>query len=474
MDIQTDNGPVPSTAEALAAVASASPVLLKLKRSATGAVDSSLPAEVLNVVWATTQFGADPTGSVDSTGAIVNAVNALPYGGEVRLGPGTFKVSDLPILPDGVVLVGDGTYATVLIITSASGSVAPGAAGGIRNMRVTCSAGSDRTLAPLVDIQKNAGFCENVEFTSYTSAVRVGSVKGNLVVNPRIENCRFSSSVVGAGTGAIYLANYADATVAHCTVTGPLTGPQPDYGLRVHNGDTFHVLGCNITKHGAALLMDLPAGTNNFATRVTSSLFDSSDTISGNAQVSSAQITPSGSVWGLTLSSSWFGLSAHKSGLTIAPAPGGTVDGVIICACEFPGNADCGLLVVGDNVKNVNVVGGTSSGNTFGLRFVSTSYFTVSGGHIAGPVAGRGPNRIGINIDAGPSGNYSIDQSVLLAGNTTAPMFDGGTGPNRMSPVNPGAFLLASLKGVQDVNGGTPPPAPCVYIDGGVVKVRRS
>ena len=72
----------------------------------------------LNVV---TKFGADPTGTNDSTTAISNALSALPSGGGTVYFPaGTYKVSGALSVPTGAALQGAGEDITIISQTSTS------------------------------------------------------------------------------------------------------------------------------------------------------------------------------------------------------------------------------------------------------------------------------------------------------------------------------------------------------------------
>jgi hypothetical protein len=70
-----------------------------------------------------TAYGADPTGSADSTVAIQAALNAAPAGGVVYLPAGTYKVSAPLQVPTGVVLAGD--HANVLSLTDYGSVIVP-------------------------------------------------------------------------------------------------------------------------------------------------------------------------------------------------------------------------------------------------------------------------------------------------------------------------------------------------------------
>jgi Pectate lyase superfamily protein len=57
-----------------------------------------------------TMFGADPTGTADSTTAINNALTAAPLGGTVYLPAGTYKTTAPLVIPPQVTLLGPGSW----------------------------------------------------------------------------------------------------------------------------------------------------------------------------------------------------------------------------------------------------------------------------------------------------------------------------------------------------------------------------
>jgi hypothetical protein len=101
---------------------------------------SSPPASQLGVLWynVKTMFGADPTGNIDATAAINNAIvaaNATGYGGTVYLPPGWYKISS-PINFNNcnfVELRGDGTASRLQPTAAFAGAAAIISTGGGRN-----------------------------------------------------------------------------------------------------------------------------------------------------------------------------------------------------------------------------------------------------------------------------------------------------------------------------------------------------
>jgi hypothetical protein len=389
-------------------------------------------------------FGAVGDGTTDDTSAIQAAINALPFGGEVRLGRGTFKYSSLTV-PDGVVVRGEGDFATTLMCTSATGKITLGVSSGLKDLKISASVARTPDFE-FVFIGSDAGFVRHVVFANYSLGVRAGTLAGAIVVRPVIDGCNFFSPVVGAGTGAIALDHYSNAIIINCTGAGAaLPAQQPDFGIRIRNGDTSYLVDNNFTIHGKALLIDTPAGYNTYATNIVNCTFDSSGLISGGNNASSAEIVPAGGVYDTLISNTWFGLSQSKFGCYVAPQGAGVVDGIAFTGCEFPHNGDSGLIVVGPNATNWVVNGGWSAGNTnCGVRAAGATTLFAIVGHRAGPVAGRGANNIGIQVDNATAANNYIIAGCNVFGNTSANIFDGGTGNNARVVNNAGSSGAAA------------------------------
>lgn len=397
-------------------------------QSGTSAVLRTVTDKLRETVHAK-DFGALGDGSTNDNAAILAAANSLTYGGTVILTRGTYNATGLT-LPDGVSLEGDGTYATTLRTTNATGNfITAGSATMISKMKLSSTV--TRTSGYHVDIQKNGVTLRNVDLDSYYIGLNVGTIGGTQAVAPVIDRCQFRSPAVTAGSGAVQFMNYSNAVVSNCVGSGPaLPGTQPTFGIRFQNGDTAFISNTNFTLHGKSLLVDTPAGYNNYALSIANSLFDSAGTIAGGSSVSSAEIIPAGNVYDVKIANTWFGLSQSKFGLYVAPSGAGVVDGLSISNPAFVDNGDSGFIAVGTGVTNWSVNGGYSSSNAdAGVRAASgTTKFSITN-HRAGNIAGRGANNYGIKI-GGAADNYVITGNNLI-GNTTAAMDESGTGTTK-------------------------------------------
>lgn len=376
-------------------------------------------------------YSVDKTGLADSTAGIQAALNGA-VGATVRLPRGIYRYSQLTI-PANTYLVGEGVGNTTLMCTATTGdTITTGAASGIGHMGLTYL--GTPTAGVAVRLMGNLSFVENVELTKYFVGVAAGDAS-TLVIAPRLSCLNFRAPTVATGTGAIFLQNYGNAIVDRCVLAGPDVGTQPDYGIRIHNGDTTFLSDCNITLHGVGLLLDVPVTKNNYALRASGCLFDSPNAITSTAVVAAGRIVPAGGIYDALFTNCWFGLSVGGSGLDITTTGAGVVDGISFSNCQFVDNADAGLAILSTAAKNITVAGGYASSNAvYGYRIAAgVGDFTLDG-VTAGNVGGRGANARGINVDTGASDHYVI-RGCRARGNTVFNSFDGGTGVNKIIEV---------------------------------------
>lgn len=395
-------------------------------QTGVGAVPRTL-LQKAREIYSVKDYGATGDGVTNDTVAVQKAIDEVSAsgGGELLFTKGIYQVTGLNV-SSGVVLVGEGGWASILRSTDTTASIAVMSdSSAIRGLKLLSSV--TRTGGFYIDIQGNGVTIENCEFGGYFIGVNVGSLGGTIRVADSVKNCLFRDPSTLVGSGAVQFMNFSNAVLSGCVITGNV-GVQPSFGVRFQNGDTAFVERCNITIHGKALLVDTPAGYNCYALNLINSLFDSAGTIGSGATVSCAEIIPAGRVWNTLISGCWFGLAAAQSGLYLSTSGAGAVDGLTATGCEFTDNGDCGLIAVGTGVKNWVVVGGHSGGNAnAGIRAASGTSDFIIVGHKAGNVSGRGPNNYGVFVDLAASSNFIIADNVLL-GNTIAPLSDSSTG----------------------------------------------
>ncbi|MBK6692976.1 MAG: hypothetical protein IPG50_12370 [Myxococcales bacterium] len=379
-------------------------------------------------------FNIQPYLETESTAAIQAALQAIPYGGTLMLGPGTYRVSNLT-LPPGVSLVGAGPFATVLLGRNTGETIVTlSDASSLRNLKV--DGGDTRSAGFSVVVAGNGVVIDSCTFYHYYIAITAGALSGptgpQFVINPQVRDCNFAFPQVYSGGGAAQFLHFSNAQVTGCVVAGPEAGAQPDFGLRFQNGDTAFVSNNNITVHGQALLIDTPPGFNIYSFVSSSNCYDSSGPTASVSAPSSAAIIAGGGVYNTQFSNDWFGLSRQGSGCLVTTYGTGLVDGVAFTGCQFPGNKQNGLTMSGSQVLNWQVTGGHSEGNASGIAAqAGTSRFTITG-HRAGNAAGRGPNNIGINVLGGSPSNHYVITGNNTYGNTSVGIYDGGTGTHKV------------------------------------------
>lgn len=358
-----------------------------------------------------------PTGGDDTT-AFQAALDAAGYGGGAVTFKGLLKYTAL-IVPDGVQIEGEGSYASILQCTALTGDcLAMGADTRLSGIKLVATGA--RTAGATVKINGNGALIDDCEFGNYFIGVAVG--QGGVVIDPTFRGVTFRDPSLTAGGAAIVGYNYGNLVIDDVVASGPVTGPQPSAGIRLINGDTCFIDKANATLHGAGLLVNPDVGQNVFATTILGSFFDRS------VGHSSGEITPAGNVYSTKISQTWFGLS-DQCGLLVNPSGAGVVDGLDLDGCEFPGNMDSGLRAHGPGIKNMDVRGGWACANQYGYNLSGgLSNFTLLSVR-ARDVAGRGPNTVrSIILQGGASDHYRITRCDT-SGNPG--LSDGGTGPNK-------------------------------------------
>lgn len=238
---------------------------------------------------------------------------------------------------------------------------------------------------------------------------------------------------MATGGGGILLANMASAIVRDVIMVGVTPGTQPDFGIRVWEGDTCFIgPNVNIVAHGSGLLVD-PAGVSTFAMYITGAMFDSAGMNSAGAICSGLDVQPraAGFVYDIAASNSWFGNSSDGHGVCMISGDG-TIDGASFTGCQFVHNGYAGVYANGADLKNWSITGGLASGNTAVAvdAQLATSRFTVTGLR-AGPTGVHGPNGLGVRIGAFTSNYYEITGNNLV-GNTGAGLTDSGSGADKV------------------------------------------
>ncbi|VWD51515.1 glycosyl hydrolase family 28-related protein [Burkholderia contaminans] len=393
-----------------------------------GGTTLSLYLPTNGVVPNVKDYGATGNGTVDDTLAIQECVNSLASsGGEVFFPPGVFLYSTLT-LPPGVSLRGASSFSTVLLEAHAAGDcIIMQGDNTVSNLQLNHKV--TRTSGRTVWMQGNNCTLRDFEAYNYYQLWDAQTPSGGIVVFPKIINGNIALPSVADGSNLGFFTNYANALVDQLCVSGTGSGTQPGSGINLVNGDTCVINNTNITRHGINLNFRPGAGHNIFATHVSNSLFDSSNTL-GNVVMATE-----GNVFDTVFSNCWMGLASGAAGFgcNIAPPGGGNVDGMSFGNCIFPDNDVAGLSVAG-NASNIIVNGGYAGGSVHGYVFNAIQHFSVTNVR-AGNIATRGANSLyGISV-IGAADNYII-MGNNLRGNGVGGMNDSGAGASKIVSPN--------------------------------------
>lgn len=382
-------------------------------------------------------FGAKGDSVTDDTVAIQAAIDSLPNGGVVTVPNGTYLVSSTITVKDGVSLIGQNTNATGILTNAAAGDVF------IMNSAATIerlAMGSKvvRTSGAHIKILGAQCKVRLLWLKEYYVGIQAGEVATKCAL-PRIENCVFTGTSILQGSNGIYLFNIADARISNVTMTGQSGAPQPDSGIRVREGDTWHIDTVNIVAHGIGLLIDPPNGISTYAGYVVNGMFDSPYTLgSGMTDPSAAYVIPATGafVHDIQFSNCWFGNSHAGTGFQLNGSFG-SVLGVRFSNCQFVDNGYHGLNF--SRVIDIMIVGCDSSGNAqYGIGFQSSCInFSVIASSASATVT-HGVNNYGINLDPSNHNQYIITNN-RVTGNTTMGLLDQTPGtPTRLVTNNLG------------------------------------
>jgi hypothetical protein len=188
-------------------------------------------------------FGADPTGTLDSSTAISNAIASLPAysggggGGIVLFGPGTYKIgggtSLTSALTSGVMLQGAGEVSTKLIGTIAGPML---------------GTPTDGTANPLTNFLTIRG----LQVINQSTNAAASTVSLQQISSLLVERARFVASATGSGSkivygAALYVATFRDSWF------GGATGSDVAFAM---DGTKA----CNVVNFDACTFSDAKAG----------------------------------------------------------------------------------------------------------------------------------------------------------------------------------------------------------------------
>lgn len=382
-----------------------------------------LPVDWFNVI----NYGADPTGSADSTTAVSNAIAAATNGGVIYFPAGTYKVSAININTSGITLLGAGQSATVLAPSTTTGDfilVGNGTnnphAVTIANLWIQPSAA--RTGGSTVRIRNGHNIVvENVSFWG-THYVGISLEGGSGQYIYYVKSCEINNCTAEA----ISIGNSAASVVQEVFIQDTTISSSGN-GIFIFNGSGVYCTNVSI----------LACTSNGFGT------------YPGSGQY--AQYVRCYNVLCDTCGGYGFQIGDN----------GGKINLVEFVNCWGSSNANYGFNAGSSNINGLSIKGGTFTNNQqWGIvlgagtnhlidgAMVSSNSQSLSGSAggigVAGGVSGftivncmsgsvgQATNQQGwgILVNAGSSNNYII-QNNRCPGNLTAGTTDGGTGTNK-------------------------------------------
>lgn len=166
-------------------VSSIGAALVGYTQGGTGAASITVASKLQQTVNVL-DFGADPTGVVDSTTSIQNAINSLPTGGILQFPPGTFKISATLNILKPVRLIGSGMGSQYIPVSAAVTKVQW--AGGASPMMIFGANGTGSSFI--------GGGCEGMHLDGNNAATYGWTVKD--IQYPAFRRVNFSQMVSGA------------------------------------------------------------------------------------------------------------------------------------------------------------------------------------------------------------------------------------------------------------------------------------
>ena len=420
---------------------------------ATTAFVTSAVAAVGAIYANVVTFGADPTGSADSTTAIQNAINSLnSTGGVVFFPKGHYKVtSTINVLHDDITLMGEGKNASRLTTTTSLNPVVSFNTSpvstvisrvGMQSMGIVSTgtvAGSVGIYSAQVNtlkltdvylngqdtgIQQEGGASQfisrydNVQIVSNTNCITVGGA-GYLV-----QDLSISNSIVGFSSSAAILLQHVS-------------------GFYFYNIDMLQ---------SAVGLTTYPAAGKAVE-------FGFVDTVLADTSTDTGFkiITNAGSVGDISFVNTWTSSSTNDG--VLIDQGSGTITGLAFSQHRSINNQKRGILY--NSGTKVTFTGcqvmsnsQTGSGTYDGMYVAAAiSNWSVTGGVFgSGSILGTNNQNYGINIAAG-AGDYINITGCNLVGNVTGALNNNSTGTHNQISNNTG--VSAGTGGVTSFNTRT-------------------
>lgn len=324
---------------------------------------------------------ADPTGAIDSLAAIQSTLDScgVAGGGIVYLPCGSFKVSNVLLIPSNVVLVGAGMLATKLI--SPAGQL-PGksANGGLTYATISMIGVANAGVRDLtIDHATNSAWCNGVQ---------IGSATGTLSTDCSVERIR----LLGFDSHQYLVWNYrATGTVINDNVVIGNMAPNSVtdmQGIEVYGGHNIRIIGNTLSSvgGGGAILVwedEIPGSTTDFSNIIIGqNIIDGGrNGISINPVTTAKNIIAAGNVLSNQTRSGVSLTSTTAAILENISIDGNAINNQVLYGIELNGAGSTAwkdVLITGNAVFTITGAGGR------GVSISSASNVNISGNTIKG------------------------------------------------------------------------------------------
>lgn len=349
-------------------------------------------------------FGADRTGQQPITQALNDAIAALGGGGGVvEFPPGTYLENSQPydVVANNVTLYAPaGPNATVLKTTNTTGDQLRLSGYGCRVMGLNfqgpgVSTTSQKTSGVGLDVRSQEGFVQNCSFAYQYDSLRVG---GGLVDVDDVWVRFFNRH-------GIVVDNNSDHRISRASMVNAGATLPSGAGIYVTQTASLVLDMLNIIASNIALDIAPATGVTIPSVKGTSCFFDTSAV--------GLNMTSGGAFFRSEFTNCWFS-SMSTAGIRLAPAAGGSVDGVTFVNCDIYNNVGGTTTGVDTNALcgKWKMVGCSVAGWTTGINLVAgTNHYPTIIANTVGAVSAFGQNGTGIFVGAG------IFKGLLISNN---------------------------------------------------------
>jgi hypothetical protein len=400
-------------------------------------------ADKLAGIVSVLEFGADPTGGIDSTlqiQAAINSIPAHPLGGSVYLPTGTYKVSAPILVNKSVYFYGDG-YGTNIQTSSATANVLVASAERfhISNLRITSSV--TRTAGWYIDVLAggNRSRISNFEMDGAFGGIRTNATASLTIESGNLLN---GTSLTGI---AIKVENGLDLSIRD-VLTDSATNIFA--GILIKNAGDVTIEDCQLLHAGQALYIECGSGEGAVSIWANNTFFDTSDRglymLAENG----------GNIARCLFDQCWFASSVNQN-ILMQTATGGLINGIDFNGCHiFLAGAD-GVLIDDSGCSNIKFHDCSVSQNPLTGIAIAANVSNISiQDSIIGSGYGLTGNQYGIFVAAGSGGNIQICNNKLT-GNTVLGLVNDSTAITNVIFGNIGATELINYTPVVAAQSGT-------------------